>query len=664
MIVAAVATVCTLHISAPSDQVNPENEVQENQVLNTYGIKAPVYNNTNAAFMFAMRDADRPNMWFEILYPKTIYMDKIEDLADTGYYFRYHGLFQTNQTDRRVLITNNSIGDFETTSGSGTYVTPKKTSYSMNNLFSGYGFGTPKNISNLSNHTISGGQYDGNRYVVQIFNLQNTNTPYDVTMPLKGTLKNTSTPRTETIGIPGGRTAGNSSTQAYNKVIYDSVGGSNIYTINAFTDENDRNSNGGYATYFGNTSNGGYTNTYANWGEELAGSITIKIYDKSSLHSAITDLTSRYDALRSCGLTITNTTAYNTLKTNATNALQQREIEQSAINTQTTNVNNFKFTIATPSTTKEWTYGSVTAADAVKTAFGSGYSDSYFNVSVSGATSNVSNIFDVGSYSLTFVIKETNKYQFANNTSSASVNLTIKNANITVGSTANQNAVFTGNPQYFSTPPSGVTTVNNMTPSYTYSTSDSGPWQSRVSFTDAGTHKVFFKISANNHNDYIGSYNVVIAKANISLSLKNINSTYGDNFLGSNALIDNSVIDATTGSVSGLLGVTEIAAIRNKLKDMVTFKVVDGTQTLTDNLTNAGSYTISYDYKDNWGDNVSIIFAAGSNQSAYVISQKEISVTWKDKTSLKYDGAAGKRPDATIVSGDIVSGTTCTLNGV
>ncbi|MDE6551248.1 MAG: hypothetical protein K2M44_07120, partial [Clostridia bacterium] len=635
------------------------------------------YNSSNAAYVLGLFDPYRSNIWYEMLYPKAIYLDKTETLTDAGYYVRFHGKFDNNYNSKQIYITANAIGDFrQYESGTScSYVTPTSNDFNIGSVFGSYGYGAARNLTNveyLGTHyndfhgrNIDTSQSNYRRYFSQQFNLLNNGTQeYDLTLALAGNVTNTA------IGyytryIPGGRVNNNSSTQSYDHLVYTGGEGGSVKQcpIDALTDENDRKVNGGGGPYFSLSANGGYSNTFSEWAVRDAATIVIHVYDKNGLNDAKTTLSNRYSELANSGLILSNLSEYNTLISSANTMLSTREVTSETIENKKNEINNFVFKISTPTSTWHWTYGEITAANALKQVY-SGYVENYINVTVTGATTNPNNIFDAGTYNVTFTVKEPAKYKFASGSSSVTTVLTIRNANIIVGSTANQNSVFTGNPQYFSTPPSGVTTVNSMVPSYTYSTSDSGPWQSQVSFTDAGTHKVYFKVSANNHNDYVGNYNVVISKASISLTLQQINSTFGSSIPGSNALIDSSVVGAATGSVDGLLGVTEIAAIRNKLKDMVTFKVVDGTQTLTDNLTNAGSYTISYDYKDNWGDNVSIVFAASSNQSAYVISQKEISVTWKDKTSLKYDGAAGKRPDATIVSGDIVSGTTCTLNGV
>ena len=47
---------------------------------------------------------------------------------------------------------------------------------------------------------------------------------------------------------------------------------------------------------------------------------------------------------------------------------------------------------------------------------------------------------------------------------------------------------------------------------FTYSTVEDGAYDRMPSFTDAGTYTVYFKASASNHNDYYGSFSVVVDK--------------------------------------------------------------------------------------------------------------------------------------------------------
>ena len=676
MIVAALATVITLQTSTTTPITGgADNDIKLNELATAFNTPKASYNTSNAAFVLGLLDESKADAWYEMLYPKKIYIDKTETLKDAGYYVRLHGKITYSWGYLYAFVTYNSIGSFSQKDSGTNWVSPSNTAFNFDTVFSGYGLDAPSSSSSSTwDHKMEYGTYSGSnngtaerRYAIRSFGIGNDE--WDVTYPLTGNVQNTGT-GTYTRHLPGGRTVNNSSTQSFNRLIYQGatggIGGSTQRRgIDAFTDENDRNVNGGAGTYFGLSANGGYSNSYAGWAYRDAATISIEVYDKTSLNTAISSLTSRYRELSNGGLSITNASAYNTLVSGANTMLRTREVTAADVANKTSELNSFVFEIAAPGATASWTYGSVTAANAVNTVY-NGYKSSFMNISVSGETTDENNIFNAGVYNITFTVKDSGKYKFVGNKTSVTTVLTINKANINVGSTANQTSVFTGAQQFFSSPPSSVTTVNNVTPTYEYSsTSDTGPWNSSVSFTDAGTHKVYFKISANNHNDYIGSYNVVINKADISLTLQKINSTFGDAIPGSNGLIDGTVTAAKTGTANGLLSITDLAAIKNKLKEMVTFKVVNGSETLSGDLSNKGSYTVGFDYNDNWGSNVSITFAASTNQSAYIINAKEISVTWANKPSLKYDGAAGKRPDTPAVNADdIITGAPCTLNSV
>ena len=199
-------------------------------------------------------------------------------------------------------------------------------------------------------------------------------------------MQNTGT-GTYTRHLPGGRTVNNSSTQSFNRLIYQGatggIGGSTQRRgIDAFTDENDRNVNGGAGTYFGLSANGGYSNSYAGWAYRDAATISIEVYDKTSLNTAISSLTSRYRELSNGGLSITNASAYNTLVSGANTMLRTREVTAADVANKTSELNSFVFEIAAPGATASWTYGSVTAANAVNTVY-NGYKSSVMNISVS-----------------------------------------------------------------------------------------------------------------------------------------------------------------------------------------------------------------------------------------------------------------------------------------
>ena len=96
------------------------------------------------------------------------------------------------------------------------------------------------------------------------------------------------------------------------------------------------------------SANGGYSNSYAGWAYRDAATISIEVYDKTSLNTAISSLTSRYRELSNGGLSITNASAYNTLVSGANTMLRTREVTAADVANKTSELNSFVFEIAAP----------------------------------------------------------------------------------------------------------------------------------------------------------------------------------------------------------------------------------------------------------------------------------------------------------------------------
>lgn len=78
---------------------------------------------------------------------------------------------------------------------------------------------------------------------------------------------------------------------------------------------------------------------------------------------------------------------------------------------------------------------------------------------------------------------------------------------------------YSGKPQTANVTTS-ATAVNNETVTFAYSAEQNGTYSAEVpAFTDAGTHTVYYKASAADHNDATGSFAVTLGKAPLTLGL-------------------------------------------------------------------------------------------------------------------------------------------------
>ena len=76
----------------------------------------------------------------------------------------------------------------------------------------------------------------------------------------------------------------------------------------------------------------------------------------------------------------------------------------------------------------------------------------------------------------------------------------------------------------------GATTIGSNAISYVYSESLTGTYTAAVpAFTTAGEHTVYYTASADNHNDYAGTFTVTIAKKALTIKADNKNVEYGEN---------------------------------------------------------------------------------------------------------------------------------------
>ena len=108
-----------------------------------------------------------------------------------------------------------------------------------------------------------------------------------------------------------------------------------------------------------------------------------------------------------------------------------------------------------------------------------------------------------------------------------------------------------------------VTTVDGSAATWQYSLTGSGDWQTtQFTFTDAGTYTVYYKVTAANHSDVTGSFNVNINKASLTVIVGNATINYGEDAPGTFEVTYNGFVG--TDSESDLGG-----AIKFSVKDYV-----------------------------------------------------------------------------------------------
>lgn len=99
-----------------------------------------------------------------------------------------------------------------------------------------------------------------------------------------------------------------------------------------------------------------------------------------------------------------------------------------------------------------------------------------------------------------------------------------------------------------------ATAINGQEVAFTYSTEEEGAYTSTVpSFTNAGTHTVYYKVAADNHNVYAGSFTVVIAQKDLTITAENKNVQYGNTAPAFTVTYDGFAGDEDESDLSGTL---------------------------------------------------------------------------------------------------------------
>ena len=200
-----------------------------------------------------------------------------------------------------------------------------------------------------------------------------------------------------------------------------------------------------------------------------------------------------------------------------------------------------------------------------------------------------------------------------NYTGSFTQKITVNPANLKNVSVVNNKADFdyTGEAQKLEVTASGET-VDGSQVTFTYRVGESGEYVSEPAVTDGGTHTVYWKASAPNHNDVTGSFTVTVNPANGAASVSVADWTYGD---APNA----PVVSSTNG--------TDNVTYQYKVKGA-------DDSTYTDTVpTQAGDYTVKASFAATQN------YTVATATDDFTISRRPITVTAEDASATYGDGA-------------------------
>ena len=167
------------------------------------------------------------------------------------------------------------------------------------------------------------------------------------------------------------------------------------------------------------------------------------------------------------------------------------------------------------------TYGEDRAALTAEVTEGSRYdNDMPYELSavIDGTT-------PAGSYPITLENVMADKYTIVYNEENKLY--TVKNADIKASVTPVTGLVYANADLFGKAFENSAKTVNDMPATWMYSLKEDGEYTSALTLEDAGEYTVYYKITADNHNELPGSFTVKIGKASVTISAT-AGVTYGD----------------------------------------------------------------------------------------------------------------------------------------
>lgn len=698
VMVVAVATACILFLP----DYNKDNDVPITSTANNYGIKQAAYTADNASIAYASKSEGD----LRVLFPNKIYMDKSENLEDTGYYIGYDAW--TNCTnlfgsayDSRMLLMTNIFGYYPGSSNNPNNYVPSDTSennkaYTMHNTFDSYGFNSIKNLGSTDGSTPTI-ETNGNAALTtrnQCFIVPAKQTNTVVKTFLKGTIKNDYKNR----DIIGSTTAGNPV-----EVTYTLETGKTLGILQYQQSGNWKNCGDAEITSF----SGGSGNF--NKISEVAGApyknnveFNIYIYDKSALNTAITNFESTINSNKSLLNSLNGSDeAYNRANTFIsnikTNILQKREVTQTQINTAVTQINDYKFQLDAPTAvTGSSTYNAkpVSPENFFKISQDSSttrYNADYYTLNILDSNppyDSFTQITDVGTYAVSVAPKsEVNglKFEWYNGDGNGYKNCCMYTINPkdfsasleSVSDLPYKVSDYTVNiPGYSLTGHLGGTALNPITVKLSFEDgqfdgkSDSLQVGGKREGAGAGigAHRIYYQLTSPNHNPATGNFTVNVVKANITIKLKTYSRYYGQAIPTPDDIADNmidyanmSIFDAATdqqkkdyifGNGSDIDGVISSMVIARGSEPIA---IVGGKYPDADNT----AYSIKYENNANMSDYVQSVTLDGNTGGIYQILPLSVGIVWHETTQW-YDGKGGKRPTAELASSAgsvIIAGT-------
>ncbi|MDE6275548.1 MAG: hypothetical protein K2M75_03310 [Clostridia bacterium] len=396
------------------------------------------------------------------------------------------------------------------------------------------------------------------------------------------------------------------------------------------------------------------------------------------------------------------------------NYLNKREVTQAQLNSKLTDVNNYYFNtyISKPSLGTEGSPKSVTYTGNKYSLndFWTGYNNNikntnvkisecfpsgamtYYPTSLDGSSTPVAdknNLVNAGYYHVTFApdgkkrtIKVNNKdisviFSWSSNGSSdpseltgevegylwiepATINVTDYKTDVELtynGKTPNK---INGVPGTEEGKNAKITVVGSNEVTVQLSKADLGDenellWNgigSSVEFADVtqGAEKVYYRISAANHADYYGDFNVTVNPADIEIKLiEDFSQPYYSKLLDSDGIFEN-ILDKSTR----VLDAKTFEETEAYLKNILTFAIEKAQGEYFDPDTDkpdASNYSIDAikTTAEPWASRINLItFVDDCNNNAYEITPLPIEVTWTENSNKWFNNTTGHRPSAKL----------------
>ncbi|MBD5086992.1 MAG: hypothetical protein HDT32_06540 [Clostridiales bacterium] len=459
--------------------------------------------------------------------------------------------------------------------------------------------------------------------------------------------------------------------------------------------------------------------------------IQIHVYNKTELYKAMAKLTLSYNDLKDFA---TNAADAKDLIDEAAEMLKTRAVTAEDVDKLTKNMNDFVFTVGRPvETFPTWTYGDKNGNETkLETLWVDGYNattakyfDAHIHNDVYGQFDTAKTdpektedrwvsdkasyenrtdsdkggyVKNAGEYTITFTTRGKSdadgryhpvKWTDNPDTTTSTMKLTILRGNMDVDTSGfNIERRYTGEALAFtmSTGSGVVTLKGNMALSsanlvvklsnYDLGSDNAREWNdctNTVSFTEVGIHRVYYRLQADNHVAYRGSYTLRITPAQLDVTFKTganrVSTIYGEEVLSSSDILTNGVASVKLNGQDTSISLTDVIEVgvftgtqdsatqitnryTNAKEDGYPVKII-GYGALSNADLQVDSYEKSQYLIENqdepinsWSQRVTVTLH--EDNSAYVINRKEVTINWNmaNQDEQVFDGLSGRhRPD-------------------